>query len=65
MIILTDGLEKIAEVIRTGALVFLGLIIVGIVLGIIKLIIKLHQHRQNRKLRKQLKEATKEHKTWY
>lgn len=65
MIILADGLDKIAEVIRTGALVFLGLIILGIVLGIIKLIIKFHQHRQNRKLRKQLKEATKEHKTWY
>jgi len=63
MVILTDGLEQIAEVIRTGALVFLGLIITGIVLGIIKLVVKLHHYKKEKELKKQLNEAAKGKKT--
>ena len=54
MLILTDGLEEIAKTIRIGALVFLGIIILGIVLWILKIIFKIHRARKDRKLRKEL-----------
>lgn len=54
MLLLVDGLEEIAKTIRIAALVFLGLIILGIVLWILKVIFKIHRARKDRKLRKQL-----------
>ena len=54
MLLLVDGLEEIAKTIRIAALVFLGLIILGIVLWILKVIFKIRRARKDRKLRKQL-----------
>ena len=54
MLLLVDGLEEIAKTIRIAALVFLGLIILGIVLWILKIIFKIRRARKDRKLRKQL-----------
>ena len=54
MLLLVDGLEEIAKTFRIAALVFLGLIILGIVLWILKVIFKIRRARKDRKLRKQL-----------